>query len=180
MDMNNSLTPEPEKDLAQTPTWLVKSIEDFLHLRFELDACANKETAKCNKYYSLVERRQDGLVLPWNNTTYCNPPYSDIQPWINKASIEAQRNGNTSVLLIPDKPETKVTRLCRDMADTIVHMPFRVRFLRPDGSEFRDEKTGRMQGAKFPVMAVLFTPFGHQMPTRDVYYDFRNAEGKQA
>ena len=172
MDMNNSLTPEPEKDLAQTPTWFVKSVEQYLNLRFSLDACANSATAKCTDYYSL-QRGQDGLEAPWHEVTWCNPPYSDITPWVEKASMEAKRNGNTSVLLIPDKPETKVHRLCRERCDTLIHMPFRLKFLRPDGTKFL-EKNGRESSPKFPVMLVLFTPFGHLFPTRDVYHDFRN------
>ena len=75
-------------------------------------------------------------------------------------------------MLIPDKPEVKYTRLCRTLADTIIHMPFRLNFLRPDGSEFLD-KDGKKQGPKFPVMLVIFTPWGQAVPVRDIYIDFR-------
>jgi len=74
--------------------------------------------------------------------------------------------------LIPDKPEVGYTRLARSAADTVVHMPFRLNFLRPDGEEFLDSED-RKQGPKFPVVLILFTPWGLKMPVRDIYIDFR-------
>ena len=170
MNLNNSTTKEDEKDLAQTPVWFVKAVENYLRIKFTLDVCCIKETAKCKKYYSLKEKR-DGLSLPWSKYNWCNPPYSDITPWVIKASNEALK-GKTSCLLIPDKPEVGYVRECKKLSDTIIHMPFRLNFLKPDGTEFLD-KEGKKQGPKFPVLVALFTPFGIDMPTRDIYYDFR-------
>jgi len=170
MDMNNSTTPEPEKDLAQTPRWFVDALERYLGIRFSLDVCALKDTAKCDNYYSLQEG-QDSLELDWMRYNYSNPPYSDIKPWVEKALQMALR-GATTAMLIPDKPELAVTRRAREYADTIIHMPFRLNFIRPDGEPFLDAK-GKKQGPKFPVMVVLFTPWGINLPVRDTYFDFR-------
>lgn len=109
--------------------------------------------------------------MPWGDRNWCNPPYSNILPWVNKATHEAA-NGRMSVLLIPDKPEVGYIRECRKYADTIIHMPFRLNFLRPDGTEFLD-KDGKKQGPKFPVSLILFTPHGLNMAARDIYVDFR-------
>jgi phage N-6-adenine-methyltransferase len=170
MNLNNSTTPESEQDCAQTPWWFIKSLEDFTSLEIFLDVCASPKTAKSETYLSL-EEGDDAFKQCWGDINWCNPPYSDITPWIKKALSEAII-GSITLMLIPDKPEVGYTRLSRQHADTVIHMPFRLNFLRPDGSEFLD-KTGKKQGPKFPVCVYIFTPQGLQMPIRDVYHDFR-------
>lgn len=171
MDLNNSTTPEAEQDCAQTPPWFVAAAESFLGFRFDLDVCCLATTAKCEAFYSLVDFGVDSLQVPWDRYNWCNPPYSNITPWVDKAEFESVK-GKTSCLLIPDKPEVGYVRRCKESADTIIHMPFRLNFLRPDGTEFLD-KHGKKQGPKFPVMLAVFTPWGMRVPTRDIYVDFR-------
>jgi phage N-6-adenine-methyltransferase len=170
MDMNNSTTPESEQDCAQTPWWFIESIEDYTNLRIELDVCCAANTAKSCTYFSLDDG-EDALNLPWGDVNWCNPPYSNPTPWVLKSADESER-GLTTMMLIPDKAEVGYTRLARQYADTVIHMPFRLNFLRPDGSEFLG-KDGKKQGPKFPVCVYIFTPQGWQMPIRDVYHDFR-------
>ena len=168
MNLNNSTTPESEQDCAQTPWWFIKSLEDFTSLDISLDVCAAPNTAKCDFYLS---PENNAFRQGWGSINWCNPPYSDITPWIKKSYSEAI-GGAITLMLIPDKAEVGYTRLARQRADTVIHMPFRLNFLRPDGSEFLD-KAGKKQGPKFPVCVYIFTPQGLQMPIRDVYHDFR-------
>jgi phage N-6-adenine-methyltransferase len=50
---------------------------------FTLDVAASHENAKCARYYT---RDDDGLARPWGRErVWCNPPYSQIRPWIQKA-----------------------------------------------------------------------------------------------
>ena len=170
MNMNNSTTPESEQDCAQTPWWFIKSLEAYTHLEIELDVCASSKSAKHSNFYSL-EKGVDAFDMPWERVNYCNPPYSDITPWVDESMRETFK-GNTTLMLIPDKPEVGYTRVARNFADTVIHMPFRLNFLRPDGTEFLD-KNGKKQGSKFPVCVYIFTPQGLLMPIRDVYHDFR-------
>ena len=172
MNMNNTTTPETQQDCAQTPWWFIESVEYFTSLKIKLDVCASSNTAKSSFYCSLAEN-DNGLLDDWSNlnANWCNPPYSDIKPWVEKASDESKL-GCTTLMLIPDKPEVGYTRLARQHADTVIHMPFRLNFLRPDGTEFLD-KNGKKQGPKFPVCVYIFTPQGLRMPIRDVYHDFR-------
>ena len=170
MNLNNTTTPESEQDCAQTPWWFIESLESFTRLEIDLDVCCAASTAKADKFYSL-DNGNDGLLSDWKGINYCNPPYSDIKPWIEKATKES-KSGSTTLMLIPDKPEVGYTRLAREHADTVMHMPFRLNFLRPDGTEFLD-KNGKKQGPKFPVCVYIFTPQGLKMPIRDVYHDFR-------
>jgi len=170
MNDNKSNTPANEKDLAQTPLWFIVSLQDYLRQGFTLDVCALPTTAKVFKYYSLEEVR-NGLKLPWDRLNFLNPPFSDILPWLNKAVIEAKL-GNSTLAIFPDTTETKYSRYAAHFADTLIRMPFRLKFLRPDGTPFTDDK-GRIQSPKFPVVAALFTPIGLRAPTRQIYHDFR-------
>jgi phage N-6-adenine-methyltransferase len=171
MKQTISTTKESEKDCAQTPPWLYESIQEFLGVLFVLDVCANGATAKTGYYYSLEERGEDSLKLPWSDTNFCNPPFSDIIPWIEKAKQEALL-GNSTAMIFPDNTETRYSRLAYDYADTVVHMPFRVNFLKPDGVPFLDKK-GNKQGPQFPCVLVWFTPLGLKTTTRTMYFDFR-------
>jgi phage N-6-adenine-methyltransferase len=138
MNMNNTTTPETEQDCAQTPWWLIESVEYFTSLKIKLDVCCSPQTAKAKNFLSL-DVGLNGLHTSWDFVNWCNPPYSDIKPWVDHASNESA-TGKTTLMLIPDKPEVGYTRLAREHADTVIHMPFRLNFLRPDGTEFLDKK----------------------------------------
>lgn len=73
---------------------------DPLHERFgfTLDVCALPENAKCERYFT---PEQDGLRQSWaGEVVWCNPPYSDIQPWVEKAWAEASQ-AKAVVMLLP-------------------------------------------------------------------------------
>lgn len=165
-----STTKESEKDCAQTPIWFIESVEKLYGKKFDLDACSLPTTRKCQDYYSL-ENGEDGLLLPWQPLTWCNPPFSDILPWLEKAFLETL-DGNHSFVIFPDNPETKYSRYAWDNADTIIRMPFRLQFLRPNGESFRDRK-GKVQSPQFPCVLANFTPIGQYKSTQCFYHDFR-------
>ena len=72
--------------------------------QFTMDACALPETAKCTTYYT---PETDGLNSPWHGRVWCNPPYSDIEPWIRKAEAELIGGGiELAVLLVPSRTGT--------------------------------------------------------------------------
>jgi site-specific DNA-methyltransferase (adenine-specific) len=48
----------------------------------------------------------NGLLLPWGNRTFVNPPYSDIKSWMKKG-YEESLEGNLIVFLIPSRTDTK-------------------------------------------------------------------------
>lgn len=47
----------------------------------------------------------DGLAIPWKNRTFCNPPYSQIPLWVNKAISEYRRGVRPIALLLPKYKE---------------------------------------------------------------------------
>lgn len=84
--------------------------EEFapLHQRFgfTVDVAASEHNAKLRRYYTPHE---DGLKQSWTGErVWCNPPYSNIRPWIVKAWLEwARYAGNDGappeliVMLLP-------------------------------------------------------------------------------
>ena len=171
MKQSISTTKASEKNSAQTPRWFFDSLQDYLGVQFRMDVCANKATAKCEDYYSLDEHNENGLVELWYDFSFCNPPFDNIISWINKTIAEVS-DGSSVAMIFPDTPETGYSRLAFEHADTIIKMPFRLKFLRPDGAPFLDSK-GKQQGPQFPCVVAWFTPLGLKVPTRTVYHDFR-------
>lgn len=85
-----------------TPQKLFDELNMEFH--FTLDACATDELAKCNKFFSSME---DALSRPWDNSTFCNPPYGPAIPkWIQKAYSESL-SGKTIVMLLPARTDTE-------------------------------------------------------------------------
>jgi phage N-6-adenine-methyltransferase len=94
-------------DTWATP-YAVYDTLDF-EFNFDHDVCAQDETAKCLTYWTIED---DSLSKDWVNESlgasnfWCNPPYSKIMPWVDKA-IEAQANGGLVVMLVMCDPSVK-------------------------------------------------------------------------
>lgn len=86
----------PKVDDRATPPELF----DPLNARFQftLDVCALPHNAKCANYYT---PEQNGLEQDWRGVVWCNPPYSDIRPWIVKAWEEFSTSSPAIVMLVP-------------------------------------------------------------------------------
>lgn len=110
-------------DDRETPQDVFYPLDQEFH--FTLDVCAARHNAKCRRYYArhpapandvVSDCRQlslfpaeyvgdedalgyDGLLQPWpaNDVVWCNPPFSDIAPWVERA-IYARC---TVVMLVP-------------------------------------------------------------------------------
>lgn len=65
---------------------------------FTVDSAANPDNAKVANFF------EDGLTADWGgHRVWCNPPYSDILPWVKKAS---ELKAEVSVLLLPVRFDT--------------------------------------------------------------------------
>lgn len=115
--------------------------------RFNLDPCATKENAKCEKYFTITE---NGLEKNWGGyTVFCNPPYGrQIKDWVKKASEESKKPNTVVVMLIPARTDTKYFH------DYIYHKVKEIRFIK---GRLKFEKNGECQSsAPFPSMVVVF------------------------
>lgn len=107
-----------------------------LHQRFNftLDAAASDANARLPHYFTLD---RCGLAAPWTGErVYCNPPYSNIRPWVDKAWSE---DAVLVVLLLPaNRTEQgwwqERIEPFRDRADNrlaVEFLPGRIRFVAP-------------------------------------------------
>ena len=107
---------------------------------FTVDVAASDENRKCSRYWTL---RDDGLSQPWGGErVYCNPPYSDIGPWVRKAWAEPQ--AQLVVMLLPaDRTERpwwqELIEPFRDRPGSVLRtefLPGRLPFGTPDPSKY--------------------------------------------
>lgn len=171
---NKSSTPESEKDLAQTPKWFIDSVLNLIGIEyFELDVCALEQTKKAATCYSLAERGENALELDWDLWNWCNPPFSNIIAFLEKTVEQAGSGYRNTVAIMPNSPETAYVRYAKANAETVIEMPFRLKFLRHNGERFLD-KSGKEQGPQFSCLVAIFTPLGlKKEKASTMYWDFR-------
>lgn len=100
--MNTNLLWSSSTMTWETPISLFKDLNNEFH--FNLDVCAEPETAKCDKYFT---KSDDALKQEWNGVCWMNPPYGrDCYKWIEKAYNESLR-GCTVVCLVASRTDTK-------------------------------------------------------------------------
>jgi phage N-6-adenine-methyltransferase len=76
--------PRPEIDDRATPPEVFNPLNE--RFRFTVDVAASPANAKLSRYYTIED---DGLAQSWaGERVWCNPPYSDIEPWVIKAHLE--------------------------------------------------------------------------------------------
>lgn len=82
-------------DRATSPELFARLNERF---RFSIDVAASPHNAKCVRYFT---REVDGLAQSWAaERVWCNPPYSNIPAWIEKAWQESG-SAELIVMLLP-------------------------------------------------------------------------------
>lgn len=146
-----------DKDVRETPREFFDKIDE--KFRFTVDVCATAENTKCARYFS---PDVDGLKQNWDGEVcWCNPPYSDIRPWIEKA---LQSNA-TTVLLLPAATDTKwfhelVLPYCE-----VSFIPRRITFV------------GKRHRAPFASMLVIVRRDNNAVPMMDAQVPKWNSNG---
>lgn len=127
-----------EVDDRGTPPELFDPLDAVHH--FTLDVAAAPHNARCDNFYT---RSDNGLVLPWVGSVWCNPPYSNLIDWVRKAWSEWKLgNPRGIVMLLPaNRPEQKWWQEHvepeRDNGGplTVRFLPGRPRFIMPGQTE---------------------------------------------
>ena len=139
--MNTKLMFSSNDETWATPQDFFDKLNDEFH--FTLDPCCSKQTAKCEKYYTIVE---NGLIQDWSGeTVFCNPPYGrEIYDWVKKCSLEAKKDDTTVVMLIPARTDTRYFH-------EFIYNKSEIRFIK-GRLKFGNAKNS----APFPSMVVVF------------------------
>lgn len=145
-----SLKPERINDQWMTPDELY----DQLHAEFAFgcDVAASMENTRCEYF---IDRDDDALTRDWGEMNWCNPPYSKIKVFVEKA-IEQSLYGRATVMLLRADISTKWFKLGDQFANEIRFLTGgRVDFIHPE--TLRPGKMNRMGS-----LLLIFTGY----PTR--------------
>lgn len=137
---NGSKTKESIRDLWQTPKWLF----DYYHRRFDfkMDVAASPEnTFVKGNYWTDKENALDQNWSVWGN--WCNPPYSNVNPWVEKA-IEELKRGCLTVMIIPADTSVKWFKLAFENCSECHFISGRIAFIH---SETQKPVSGNNKGS---------------------------------
>jgi len=131
--------PSYDKDSMRTPKYIFDYFNSIYS--FDVDLAASDDFHFCENYFSM---NCGALDMPWANFTagWCNPPYSNIDPWIDKA-IQESNLGFTTVMLIPSLNGEERGLVIERYASSIIDIVPRISFVRPDtNSAIRSNNRG--------------------------------------
>lgn len=135
VDYRGSHTPHDIRDLWQTPKWLFDTLN--YDGRYSLDIAASD-------YNHLVENyitEEDNAFAydfsdEWGKMVWCNPPYSDITPWVDLAITNQTEHGVGTTLLVPADTSVGWFKKAQESCDRIIFIiGGRVSFIRADTQE---------------------------------------------
>lgn len=148
------------RDAYRTPPELFAALD--VEFNFKIDVAASAENALCLNY---LTEDEDSLNRHWmnyrecvNTYAWCNPPYSDIGPWVRKAAEQAQINGIGCVMLVMADTSvgwySEAIKTCQE-----------VRLVTGGRISFLDPVTGKpAAGNNKGSMFLIWHPFGRTAP----------------
>ena len=80
-------------DTLRTPRWVWEALGEI-----DLDPCAALDAPAIGKQNYVIERGENGLLLPWFGFVYCNPPFSQKEEWANRMVQHGR-----GILLLPER-----------------------------------------------------------------------------
>lgn len=142
MTVNTSKTPMASRDEWRTPPYIFAWLDR--RYSFDIDLAATHQNKLCKEAFCFPN---DALEVDWHShgsTGFCNPPYSNIAPWLAKGRAESLC-GFTSVFLIPTpNGERLYDEYVFDAASEVIFITGRLSFLTPDGIVINGNRWGSM------------------------------------
>lgn len=107
-----------------TPPWIIRRLGVF-----DLDPCApmDRPWPTAEKYYTIED---NGLALPWEGRVWLNPPYKDVDLWLQKL-VE---HGDGIALIFARTETTHFFRYVWGVADGVLFIKGRISFHHVDGT----------------------------------------------
>jgi phage N-6-adenine-methyltransferase len=99
-----SLEKSAKTDEHYTPEKITNFLYQFCP-EFDLDPCSNPDKNIRAKHH--FTKDDDGLAQEWNGSVFINPPFSDVETWVNKA-IDEYMKGNCKEVVFLSKFDGRV------------------------------------------------------------------------
>lgn len=132
-------------DERSTPDELFKLLDDEFH--FDIDVCAMPNNAKLPNYFHCG---CDGLKQDWApKRCFCNPPFSELKYWLEKARTESIK-GALVVMILPNDSSTK---WFHEYIWDKIERKFRIPIILPDKRYSFGEYSNT---SKFAVLIAIF------------------------
>jgi phage N-6-adenine-methyltransferase len=113
-----------------TPESFVAEIRRAFNGTIDLDPCTEpRNPTGARRFYTAQD---DGLALPWTGNVFCNPPYTPLEPWINKAIISADE-GARVYMLLPVRTDAAYHQRLLAAAEDVLFLRGRLKFTKADG-----------------------------------------------
>jgi phage N-6-adenine-methyltransferase len=119
---HKSFTPIIERDLWQTPQALFDTLDR--EFDFVCDVAASDENKLCDMW---ITEEMNSFDTPWLSSNWCNPPYSDVTPWVKKA-IEQHKLSKTIVMLVPSDTSVKWFKMAYESCNEVRFISGRLSF----------------------------------------------------
>lgn len=152
-----TLTQTTNKDCWSTPDPIFEALN--AEFKFALDVCANHKNSKVPSAY--ITEEQNALQLPWSNYlcrsiysnfVWCNPPYSNISPWVEKATQELDNGIGTVMLVMSDHSVSWFSDALNNASECRLITNGRLSFINPE--------TNMPQGGNNKGSAIfVFSPY---------------------
>lgn len=123
---NKSDTPMNIRDLWQTPKEIFNKLDK--EFDFTCDVAASRGNALCSPF---IDEEQNSLDCTWLKSNWCNPPYSNITPWV-KHAISMHQLGLTTVMLVPADTSVKWFKLAYESCNEVRFISGRISFINAD------------------------------------------------
>lgn len=141
--MNTALMFSAKSDEWSTPQDFFDRLD--AEFRFDLDVAASLGNQKTPEFLGPGGLASDALAVSWTDVCWCNPPYSIVGDFMQKAHKESL-SGTTVVMLIPARTDTKYWHDYAMKASEIRLVKGRLKF------------GGGKNSAPFPSAVVIFRP----------------------
>lgn len=127
-----------QRAVGATDVWLTpREVLDALG-PFDLDPCAVTEPRPWPTAAVHYTEADDGLSMPWHGFVWCNPPYSNVRPWLERMAAHSK-----GIALIFARTETRTFHEFVWQRASCVLFPLgRLSFRRADGQLHRAESQG--------------------------------------
>lgn len=152
--------PGKSEQVVRTPPEFLNAVKSLLGIHhFAIDLSALEENAVAERCYTPTH---SGLIHPWYTGAaswgFCNPEYSDIAPWVEKAAQETRRARANSAVLIPASVGSNWWADYVHAQAMVLFLKGRITFLDKMGKPICSPRTGKPTPYPKDLALLLYSP----------------------